>query len=84
MSYTNKNDRLTGGGIGNPVKSMNSREAQTVSTSENPGTSSGFLPWIQMPHFGLPTPAYVVSISHLDIFTVFTAFPEQIFLFISH
>lgn len=41
MSHIDKNDP-TGEGTGNPVKSMNSREAQVVRTSENPGTYSGF------------------------------------------
>lgn len=76
MSRSNKDDQPTGEGIGNPVQTMNSREAQMP---ENPVTYSSFLPWISLPHFGLPIPAYVVSISHLDIFITFT---ERLFLFI--
>lgn len=76
MSRSNKDDQPTGEGIGNPVQTMNSREAQMP---ENPVTYSSFLPWISLPHFGLPISAYVVSISHLDIFITFT---ERLFLFI--
>lgn len=76
MSHSNRDDQPTVEGIGNPVQSMNSRVAQM---SENPVTYAAFLPWISKPQFGLPIPAYVASISHLDTFIIFT---EQLFLFV--
>jgi len=46
MSHTGKSNQLVGEGVLNPVKLMNSREAQVFSTSENPGTYSDILLWI--------------------------------------